>query len=100
VDHRDLHSFPTRRSSDLGGEEVHRRLLRATTKRTMSNSQSRSVDSTRWAAPVPWTRRACSAWRAAAASAKRARTAGLDVWTSTRSEEHTSELQSPYDLVC
>src|SRR5437867_12283004 len=22
------------------------------------------------------------------------------VWGSTRSEEHTSELQSPYDLVC
>src|SRR5437867_8938175 len=23
-----------------------------------------------------------------------------NLWTSARSEEHTSELQSPYDLVC
>src|SRR5207248_8696801 len=25
---------------------------------------------------------------------------GGSVWTPARSEEHTSELQSPYDLVC
>ena len=34
-----------------GSEEVHRRRLLATTKRTTSKSQSRSVDRTRWAAP-------------------------------------------------
>src|SRR5947199_358221 len=52
-------------------EEVHRRCLRAATKRTMSKSQSRSVDRTRWAAPVPRTARTFWAWRARAASAKR-----------------------------
>src|SRR5207237_292380 len=67
-----------------GGEEVHRRCLRAATKRTTSKSQSRSVDSTRWAAPVACTWRACWVWRAAAASAKRARTAALEVCTSSR----------------
>src|SRR5437867_10146472 len=61
-DHRDLHSFPTRRSSDLalhpdldGDRRAQRRHLRAL---------------------------------------------GLRERASARSEEHTSELQSPYDLVC
>src|SRR6266566_7168048 len=58
-DPRDLHSFPTRRSSDL---------------------RRRS-----WCPPC---RAGCSAWR------RRWR------WRRWRSEEHTSELQSPCNLVC
>src|SRR5437879_7653499 len=58
---RDLHSFPTRRSSDLGSHQ-HRRIL----------DRGRQVKS-----PVP-------------AIEGRA----------GRSEEHTSELQSPMYLVC
>src|SRR5437764_1635163 len=63
-DHRDLHSFPTRRSSDLeasvedGGNRRGRRPLRP----------------------------------------RAARVAGAE--DSRRSEEHTSELQSPMYLVC
>src|SRR5207248_11597066 len=61
--HPDLHSFPTRRSSDLG---------------PFQSSQERMASSggadNRWIA----------AW----------------VSPKARSEEHTSELQSPYDLVC
>src|SRR5437867_6392609 len=58
--HRDLHSFPTRRSSDLFLD-----LLRS------------AVDAALRAAQPP-------------------RVSG----PRARSEEHTSELQSPYDLVC
>src|SRR5437867_11635001 len=61
--HRDLHSFPTRRSSDL------------------------CRPSRRWRTTSTAT---CA--RRSSASAGRCRRA--------RSEEHTSELQSPYDLVC
>src|SRR5437868_9458065 len=57
-DHRDLHSFPTRRSSDL------------------------------WREPIPLVAR-----RNPLASHQ-------DRLTSCRSEEHTSELQSRFDLVC
>src|SRR5437867_5601725 len=66
--HRDLHSFPTRRSSDLAhGDGVR------------SDRPCGSGD-----------RRAGPRRR----GDPRARLPGR------RSEEHTSELQSPYDLVC
>src|SRR5207248_10970310 len=58
-DHRDLHSFPTRRSSDLPRTSVSRLLI-------CPNAPS----------------------------------AVEIICEATRSEEHTSELQSPYDLVC
>src|SRR5437763_12194465 len=62
VAHRDLPSFPTRRSSDLS---VRRTCLRPTSPATKRRSRSSRTTS----AP-------------------------------TRSEEHTSELQSPMYLVC
>src|SRR5947208_6188102 len=58
-EHRDLHSFPTRRSSDLGGQG---RVL------------------------TPF--------------AARAAHCGVPAPGKARSEEHTSELQSPDHLVC
>src|SRR5438552_5465293 len=58
VDHRDLHSFPTRRSSDL------------TTSPSRSSSPTWSSSCARFSRPA------------------------------ARSEEHTSELQSPDHLVC
>src|SRR5438309_2509005 len=61
ADHQDLHSFPTRRSSDL------RPRIRRTGRR-------------------------CAGWSDAAASPP--------TWRSPRSEEHTSELQSQFHLVC
>src|SRR5207249_10011371 len=63
--HRDLHSFPTRRSSDLPA------------RRSMSWSRRGNRASARIEGPGRTTR----SWRA-------------------RSEEHTSELQSRFDLVC
>src|SRR5207249_11068794 len=71
--HPDLHSFPTRRSSDLpstasplGG-----------TKRTSGSSSVPALTST----PARMARASRAVWPA-------------------RSEEHTSELQSRFDLVC
>src|SRR5688500_19116054 len=77
--HRDPHSFPTRRSSDLDGfmnkEEITAYL----------ETYARS-----FAAPVREGVRVTAVERSPAAP-------GLLV---RRSEEHTSELQSPCNLVC
>src|SRR5438552_16394876 len=67
ADHRTLHSFPTRRSSDLD--------------QTSARSWSTTYTVARSASSSP-----------TANSAMRRST--------TRSEEHTSELQSPDHLVC
>src|SRR5207248_6589465 len=79
--HRALHSFPTRRSSDL---ETWRSTTRTTfilSTRTSLTTRSRAGASTAVGLPT------CS-------STSRGRS------FRQRSEEHTSELQSPYDLVC
>src|SRR5207248_9956985 len=79
VHHRALHSFPTRRSSDLGARTQDRKWI--------SHGVQRRTR--RWAVCVS----------SALASAGRTR---LEVAAQQmqRSEVHTSELQSPYDLVC
>src|SRR5438094_7109077 len=77
-DHRALHSFPTRRSSDLLGQCLGagnvapaRRVRDAGVGAHQAREKILHFPFTRaWCAPTP------------------------------RSEEHTSELQSPYDLVC
>src|SRR5690349_23004654 len=71
ADHRDLHSFPTRRSSDL---EIPSRCR---------CSCARCSTISRVLKPFPAS--AISGWCSAHAA---------------RSEEHTSELQSRRDLVC
>src|SRR5699024_12613835 len=70
VDHRDLHSFPTRRSSDL----------RPRSSAALPRDRPRPAGGTRgsWSRPPP------------------SRSGPAD----PRSEEHTSELQSRFDLVC
>src|SRR5437763_9478963 len=75
VGHRDLHSFPTRRSSDLGNEELKR--------------QAAS-----WLEPdVPDPIQQVDEQHGDHEEMER------HVWFE-RSEEHTSELQSPMYLVC
>src|SRR5947208_7466758 len=71
-DHRDLHSFPTRRSSDLG--------LSRHGEGGFATSLALQEGIHGFAAPP-------------------SRTNGRSGWT-VRSEEHTSELQSPDHLVC
>src|SRR5207248_9364508 len=75
--HPVLHSFPTRRSSDLPGlERVGRGRAAALVRRAL----------------------VCAAGRVRLLLVGRA-VHDVDA-TAVRSEEHTSELQSPYDLVC
>src|SRR5437867_2899112 len=76
-DHRALHSFPTRRSSDLQSTIV--------TGRNAGSGKGEAGSAT--AASPPASRSSLPA-RQPPRSGRR------------RSEEHTSELQSPYDLVC
>src|SRR5947208_16267741 len=74
VDHRDLHSFPTRRSSDLS---------------RFSNATAR-----------PRRQHIISVSAIAATINGNQPPSGI-LWTfAERSEEHTSELQSPDHLVC
>src|SRR5205823_13100559 len=85
-DHRDLHSFPTRRSSDL---------------RTVSGVTLRNV---RRILRVFHTQRASMAARIAlrhSGPAEDVRASSIPASTADeRSEEHTSELQSLAYLVC
>src|SRR5207248_11718954 len=90
---RALHPFPTRRSSDLA--------------RKLSKSVTLCPGRRTWSPPgSTLTKRLPGATTRLTPAAFTNRTRGLRfVSTSasgpeTRSEEHTSELQSPYDLVC
>src|SRR5205807_5983259 len=71
-DHRGLHSFPTRRSSDLPASREHGS-AKSPTRRVSSGSLQRR---------------------------SRCRCGCLRKEWCRRSEEHTSELQSPCNLVC
>src|SRR5207248_5278176 len=87
---RSLHSFPTRRSSDLRGTEFSGELLL----RPIPNvgfevhGQYQSMDRPCGGKPRLFDAEALWLKATYAFSAR------------MRSEEHTSELQSPYDLVC
>src|SRR5207248_9648786 len=82
--HRALHSFPTRRSSDLS-------VMRAS-----GPTRARHAPPPKFSGRPKTKRRAASALTASTASTTRRPRARC----FSRSEEHTSELQSPYDLVC
>src|SRR5207248_9610136 len=84
--HPRLHSFPTRRSSDLDDSE------QVTISAINRNYKGRSGPGKLWlASPLTV---AASAFTGHVT----AYTPGM--FAGARSEEHTSELQSPYDLVC
>src|SRR5207249_11525284 len=76
-DHRTLHSFPTRRSSDLAARSRERR--RSDPPVALVDAACRGRDDRR---------------------NRNRRVAALAEGTRHRSEEHTSELQSRFDLVC
>src|SRR5438477_3742214 len=79
-DHRDLHSFPTRRSSDL-------RVVAALEDPALYTRPDGAATAHTLGAQLE--------------TLKRDLDAGLERWTqATRSEEHTSELQSHVNLVC
>src|SRR5699024_11285263 len=86
----DLHSFPTRRSSDLPPYEINRFRCRPSSKSDnrfkffCSSSVMKSVSFTGYFA----------------VSSIADCIASLPLFFGFRSEEHTSELQSRFDLVC
>src|SRR5207248_4681291 len=98
--HRDLHSFPTRRSSDLGVPESPSHLVTAyvhvfsasnrTEPGVYSTVTVREIDDDTDHRPVGRPP-ACLPIRKPKMRVAR---------PNIRSEEHTSELQSPYDIVC
>src|SRR5690606_39525061 len=80
-DHRDLHPFPTRRSSDLGPACGG---ISSTGIGECRTTPSATLPSSRRSTPLrPWVPRTSRSAR-----------------HSIRSEEHTSELQSRENLVC
>src|SRR5207249_11796434 len=90
-DHPALHSFPTRRSSDLRAREVDG--VHGIT------ACARASRAPRAGTPRP-PRRKDSARSARTRSAPSPGFPGACAPPATRSEEHTSELQSRFDLVC
>src|SRR5207248_10806729 len=92
-----LHPFPTRRSSDLQAEEL---ASTCTSRRPVSLAATRPI----WPAPAHSSSKGPSGASAARAAAHApwamVHGRGRRTEVSNRSEEHTSELQSPYDLVC
>src|SRR5690606_41804897 len=90
--HRYLHSFPTRRSSDLG---VHRSSDRQTGGAMREQDEQMNPCEVTAEAPTPLS-------TPALASHRRSRVVALGavVVVTSRSEEHTSELQSRENLVC
>src|SRR5437667_4921725 len=84
-DHRDLHSFPTRRSSDLR-LDIADRAREADELPESGDDEDQSQQNTADQRPV----HSHNFHGLSSVVAKR----------SKRSEEHTSELQSHHDLVC
>src|SRR5207249_11565096 len=87
--HHHQHSFPTRRSSDL-----YRQIIERLTRHFTDDLGAPTVEAARAAAEdeAEYTADLCESF-------------SPEVWitvkrTSSRSEEHTSELQSRFDLVC
>src|SRR5207248_10553542 len=89
---RHLHSFPTRRSSDLTIPTPSTRPVSGSARIFVSPSLRPSVRARPEAAHSRLAIFTVRPTRAASDS--------VSPHQATRSEEHTSELQSPYDLVC
>src|SRR5688572_2628161 len=98
VFHPALHSFPTRRSSDLSPPESRAAPIQTlAARRSRRRSSSRAKTSSRCGHRPMFSIRAngCSTRALSRFRSKAARSR-----SSTRSEEHTSELQSQSNLVC
>src|SRR5207248_4201705 len=97
---RDLHSFPTRRSSDLNSRQIHiarnNREVADLTFKLQVETTVAAIMSLYWQF-VALNEQVRVAQEAVAAPQRLYEDNKRQV---ERSEEHTSELQSPYDLVC
>src|SRR5207249_11293022 len=92
-DRRTLHSFPTRRSSDLWPPpNSHRLLALVSARRLARNLRARR--------PICQTGRKSNCCRSTRVTGSTKPTVQHCTKLCGRSEEHTSELQSRFDLVC
>src|SRR5207237_9213517 len=91
--HWDLHTFPTRRSSDLGSANSSA----CTSSPARTRKSSACCRATGAPATVPTSAPSAAQPPANSAKAKGARSPQA---RARRSEEHTSELQSHLNLVC
>src|SRR5207248_4733087 len=96
-DHRYLHSFPTRRSSDLD-HDLADVLLNELIDR-MRADQSGTTDHDKALSSNFHFVQLSILWMTTFVRSRCSRPVS-DMLPHSRSEEHTSELQSPYDLVC
>src|SRR5699024_11885904 len=97
---RALHSFPTRRSSDLAGDLLDNANRLATQARAPLSAVGRAADST--AELTARLNRDTVPQLNATLEALQGLSRQLEALAAElkRSEEHTSELQSRFDLVC
>src|SRR5205807_9473216 len=97
---RHLHSFPTRRSSDLRTSASYHDLCAgaSATRHALPGGSPRAVKALRLAAHSAATRRRADASRRSRVGRQRFLMESRQV-LAFRSEEHTSELQSPCNLV-
>src|SRR5207248_10255651 len=95
-----IHSFPTRRSSDLGPAERHQLQEPARDHRLRASGRQRGLVMPRGYVPdagdIVWMNFTPQAGHEQAGHRP---ALVLSPAAYNRSEEHTSELQSPYDLV-
>src|SRR5437762_8274965 len=92
ADHRDLHSFPTRRSSDLLHVIADGHFMEYVHACTDPSQVDWYVEKAECVGPMK------GVWDAARGVCHPQPLEALSFWE--RSEEHTSELQSPMYLVC
>src|SRR5206468_11470061 len=96
--HRHLHSFPTRRSSDLGEPMMDNETLRLLVQHKLQDGRLPRGIGRVLIGPGGGT--TCDACEARITKEQTAQEVALAGGRDARSEEHTSELQSRSDLVC
>src|SRR5207249_10630006 len=97
--HRGLPPFPTRRSSDLGRTVAAEAALALTESRAKRAAAAEAEGGAPWPELAEYNCFAChQSLRPEVGALADAGRRGVPRWQ--RSEEHTSELQSRFDLVC
>src|SRR5699024_11965758 len=95
-----LHSFPTRRSSDLEKPNVSNRTESIWSSAAKCNGASLTVDvDDECESHHPYLCMTTHIWEKVCGACQRCKCSNWNIHTHLRSEEHTSELQSRFDLV-
>src|SRR5699024_12861200 len=100
LDHRVVHSFPTRRSSDLGG--YYTIVIHSLRTRELAEELAQKVDGPSFRINIKQVTIDGTTYFRVSIGQFKTNAAARDAISKLpeRSEEHTSELQSRFDLVC